>query len=71
MESNQQNINNILTNSLENNDIIFYIGGEEIVKLADDGSFYVKGKKVIEDIELYNGFMTFLKGVSCYKNDKL
>jgi hypothetical protein len=63
---------NVLTNnSLENNDIIFFTSGEEIIKLAADGSFYVKGKKVIEDIEVYNGFVTFLKGVGCYKNDKL
>lgn len=63
--------NVLTTNSFENNDITFSNGGEEIVKLAADGSFYVKGKKVIEDIEVYNGFVTFLKGVGCYKNDKL
>lgn len=60
---------NVLTNNLldESNDIIFYNGEEEIIKLAADGSFYVKGKKVIKDIEVYNGFVTFLKGVGCYQ----
>ena len=60
-------LNFLTNNSLKNNDIIFYTGGEEIIKLAADGSFYVKGKKVIEDIEVYNGFVAFLKGNGLYK----
>lgn len=59
---------NVLTNnSLENNNITFFVSDKEIIKLAADGSFYFKGKKVTEDIEVYNGFVTFLKEAGHYK----
>jgi len=42
-------------------------GVDEVLRIESDGSFYVHGKKVTEDIEVYNGFVDFLKGVGCYK----
>ena len=41
-------------------------GCDEALRIEADGSFYVRGKKVIKDIEVYNGFVDFLKGVGCY-----
>lgn len=52
-------------------DIVFTLnnGSEEALRIEADGSFYVKGKKVIKDIEVYNGFVDFLKGMGCYKGE--
>lgn len=32
----------------------------EVLKICNDGSFYVRGKKIKEDIEVYNAFVKFL-----------
>lgn len=51
-------------------DIIFSVSsGEEeieVLKICEDGSFYVKGKKVAEDIKVYEGFVEFLKEAGHY-----
>ena len=44
-------------------------GCDEVLRIEPDGSFYVHGKKVIKDIEVYNGFVDFLKGMGCYKGE--
>jgi len=50
-------------------DIIFYTnnGVDEMLKIGGDGSFYVKGNKVAEDIEVYNAFVEFLKDAGHYQ----
>lgn len=52
-------------------DIVFTLnsGCDEVLRICEDGSFYVRGKKVIKDIEVYNGFVDFLKGTGCYKGE--
>lgn len=40
---------------------------KEMLRIDADGSFYVKGNKVTEDIEVYNGFIAFLKESGHYK----
>ncbi len=52
-------------------DIVFTLnnGCDEVLRICEDGSFYVKGKKVTKDIEVYNGFVDFLKGTGCYKGE--
>lgn len=48
--------------------IVFTLNGrEEALRIESDGSFYVKGKKVTKDIEVYNGLVDFLKGMDCYR----
>ena len=49
-------------------DITFYTnnGTNEMLKIGGDGSFYVKGKKVTEDIEVYKAFVEFLKDAGHY-----
>lgn len=49
-------------------DIVFTLnnGCDEVLRIEANGSFYVRGKKVTKDIEVYNGFVDFLKGVGCY-----
>ncbi len=43
-------------------DISFCINnGVEMIKICANGDFFVKGKKVTEDIDVYNGFVNFLK----------
>jgi len=44
-------------------------GAIEVIKIDADGSFYVKGKKVTEDIELYNAFVNFFKDAGYYKKE--
>jgi hypothetical protein len=53
-------------------DIVFTLnnGCDEALRICEDGSFYVRDKKVIKDIEVYNGFVDFLKGVGCYKGEE-
>ena len=48
-------------------DIIFSVnGGEEVLKICEDGSFLVRGTKVKEDIKIYSAFVEFLKGAGYY-----
>ena len=47
-------------------DVIFFNDSEEVLKICADGSFYVNGNLVAEDIEVYHGLVKFLKGVGCY-----
>lgn len=52
---------------LISSDIVFSVNnGVEMLKICEDGSFYVKGKKVVEDIEVYKGFVEFLKEAGHY-----
>lgn len=49
-------------------DITFTINeGEEVVRIASNGDFFVRGEKVTEDIKLYEGFVEFLKGAGTYE----
>jgi len=53
--------------SVESTDITFSTDDyEEVLKITVDGSFYVKGNKVTEDIQVYNAFVEFLKGAGYY-----
>ena len=74
MESIDKNVINIASlpahthgNLAAPSTIEFYSGdGTEMLSIKDDG-FYVKGKKVVNDLDIYNEFKAFLKqaGVSC------
>jgi hypothetical protein len=49
------------------NDITFFVNDdEEIIKICGDGNFYVKGKLVDNDAELYKAFVKFFKEVGVY-----
>ena len=37
------------------------ITGKEYLSIDEDGSFYVKGKKVAEDVDVYHAFKEWLK----------
>jgi len=57
----------LIYDEIESTDITFSANnGEESMKICADGSFYVRGKKVTEDIEVYNGFVKFLKESGFY-----
>lgn len=42
------------------NTISFRIGDKEMFRIEENGDFYVKGKKVIRDVEVYQGLRSFL-----------
>jgi len=52
----------------QTSDISFHVdeGLTEVLKICQDGSFYVRGKKVTEDIDVYNGFVDFLRSAGFY-----
>ncbi len=68
MKIEEENTTVQLTQINPSEDIIFYINGgtTEMLKIGGDGSFYVKEKKVVEDIEVYNAFVEFLKDAGHY-----
>jgi len=41
-------------------DIVIKVGVKECVKIEEDGTFYVNGEKTKKDIDVYNGFKSFL-----------
>ncbi len=44
-------------------DICFYIpSGREVLRIAADGRFYVNGREVTEDAQIYNAMVRFLAG---------
>jgi hypothetical protein len=46
----------------EHGEIIFSVRDhEEVLRITSTGKFYVKGKEVVEDIEIYRGLLEFLK----------
>ena len=47
-----------------NNDVTFYSNNQEMLKIAEDG-FYVQGRKLKDDKDVYERFNKFLKGVGC------
>jgi len=49
-------------------DITFYVDNNsvEALKICANGDFLVHGKKVKNDIEVYNGFVNFLKEAGHY-----
>ena len=67
-----KNLNNLHTHSFpshthgnfslasQQNDISFYSGGKEMLKIADDG-FYADGNKITDDKDVYKRFHKFLK----------
>lgn len=48
-------------------DINFYTHGEERLRIAEDGGFYVNGKLVTTDIEVYQGMKNWLASVGLMK----
>ena len=47
---------------LSDNEIVFKSSDEkEVLRLDADGSFYVQGNKVAEDIEVYHAFKKWLE----------
>jgi hypothetical protein len=49
-------------------EIVFSVENDpEILSITPDGEFYVRGKKVTEDIEVYRAFVEFLKAAGHYK----
>jgi len=38
----------------------------EVIRVDTNGDIFVKGKKIVQDIEVYHGLITFLKGAGCY-----
>jgi len=52
----------------EPSDISFYVGENNIeaLKICANGDFLVHGKKVKNDIDVYNGFVNFLKEAGHY-----
>jgi len=55
---------------IPHNNITFYVQDEERIKICEDGTFLVNGKKVTEDIELYHAFVRFFKDYGVYKEVK-
>lgn len=41
-------------------EIVLYVSGKERIKISDTG-FYVEGRKVSKDIEIYEAFKKFLQ----------
>jgi hypothetical protein len=39
----------------------------EVMKVQADGKFFVHGREVTTDIEVYNGLVEFLKRADCYE----
>uniref|UniRef100_A0A6M3IPR8 Uncharacterized protein n=1 Tax=viral metagenome TaxID=1070528 RepID=A0A6M3IPR8_9ZZZZ len=53
-------------------DIIFYVNAvDEVMKIASNGDFFVHGQKVVNDIEVYHGFVKFLSGQGLYNKEAL
>lgn len=51
-----------------NADITFSVNnGTEVLKVCENGDFFVRGNKVTTDKEVYDGFVDFLKGSGYYK----
>lgn len=50
-------------------DVVFYIGGEEKVRISSRG-MYVDGALIENDHELYVGFLDFLRKVYKYHEDE-
>ena len=51
-------------------EVTFYHNGEESIKLTK-GGFYVKGKKVAEDKQIYDAFVDFLKQTGTYREETI
>jgi hypothetical protein len=47
-------------------DITFFNEGTESIRISSDGKFYVMGKEIKEDIELYNAFVKFFQQMGLY-----
>lgn len=51
--------------------IIFYSSkNNEVIKIHENGEFYIHGKLVTEDIEIYNAFVKFFIDAGCYTPTK-
>ncbi len=53
----------------EQSEIIFNIEEAEppeVMRVDADGKFFVHGREVTTDIEVYNGLVEFLKRADCY-----
>lgn len=49
-------------------DVLFSVdnGRKEMLKICENGDFFVKGKKVVNDKQVYEGFIKFLKESGYY-----
>jgi len=45
--------------------IVLYLEGDPVIEISTDG-FYVRGKKVTDDVQLYKAFKKFLTDTGCY-----
>jgi len=53
--------------NIEKGAVVFYTkDGEETLKISPNGDFYVKGKKVANDIEVYESFKEWLIKASIF-----
>jgi hypothetical protein len=53
----------------QNMDMIFWLDNKERIRIAEDGEFYVEGRRVTSDERLYEAFKALLVGHSVYKED--
>lgn len=46
--------------------IIFSNNNIEVLKICGNGDFYIKGKKIINDMKVYKGIVEFLRDSGYY-----
>ena len=57
----------ISENNIVDNYIKFKVNhGEQVMRVESDGTFFVNGRKVKKDIEVYNGMVKFLRDAGYY-----
>lgn len=40
---------------------------KEVIRIETNGDFYIKGKLVTNDLEIYKAMVRFLQGAGCYE----
>lgn len=56
--------------SIDPDGIVFWANGdEEAIRVASNGDFFVRGHKVTQDTQVYEGLVAFLQGAGTYPVD--
>jgi len=60
-----------MSDELIENSILFFVGdpSKEALRICADGKFFVYGREVTQDREVYEGFVRFLKESGHYKKE--